>query len=657
MGKGRSKNKAQRSSSSLPKGIPHKRSRGGVGGGTLLVNPFETARNTNSALRVKHPVHNKTLPGSTIRGQNNIKVVQSLQSQSSLAKSIARRKQHLSYQLSNEGKANVFIDRRIGEAAQQQQQQQQAGAQHHHHLQQHRGEDVMLKRIVQERVRRSKKRDKFHLTDGDDDDDNDDANYNNDNGLLLTHRGQTIDEHYTGAPMDHHDVLLSDDDMEDLDKVDTMLHFGGGKFDSENRLERGAYNNNYGNGGSSTGLGDGAGGELGRVYRSRREELEDRIQMKKMLKAEKLKRKENQAETFETMDESFAELAQLLNFRDKEQERVQRSNDRRNGQLSKDDMEMDDWDKEMKEYLFTTKKAKATDRTKTPEELAKEQADKLHALESKRLARMAGDFLSEDEFSDISDDDGEGGSGRRRKRREREKKDDNGKKKSQKKKKKSNHFNPEELGDSDENDEDEEDEGNTNKQKREVRFTPDGLVYVDKQGNVLGKVGEEVEEQEQVDNNYDETDSDGEEGSKDDSNEEDEEESSDEGMDGRHNLGDTDDEASATDDDASSGSDSESTQNQDSIELREGMAIQGNYHANEQFENWFNGTITSVRKEKNGQVVYDVTYDDGDFEEGMVAENVRPLTKSAEEKKNDKMKRTEAEIEKQKKQKAKLRAK
>jgi hypothetical protein len=223
--------------------------------------------------------------------------------------------------------------------------------------------------------------------------------------------------------------------------------------------------------------------------------------------------------------------------------------------------------------------------------------------------------------------------------------------------KKSNHFNPEELGDSDDNDEDEEDEGNTNKKKREVRFTPDGLMYVDKQGNVLGKVGEEVEEQEQVDNNYDETDSDKEDGPKDDSDEEDEEDSSDEGMDGRHNLGDTDDEASATDDDASSGSDSESTPNQDSIELREGMAIQGNYHANEQFDNWFNGAITSVRKEKNGQVVYDVTYDDGDFEEGMAAENVRPLTKSAEEKKSDKMKRTEAEIAKQKKQKAKLRAK
>jgi hypothetical protein len=64
-----------------------------------------------------------------------------------------------------------------------------------------------------------------------------------------------------------------------------------------------------------------------------------------------------------------------------------------------------------------------------------------------------------------------------------------------------------------------------------------------------------------------------------------------------------------------------------------------------------------VRKEENGQVLYDVTYDDGDFEEGMVAENIRSLSKSMEEKERDEKKKTEVEIAKQKKQKAKLRAK
>ena len=53
-------------------------------------------------------------------------------------------------------------------------------------------------------------------------------------------------------------------------------------------------------------------------------------------------------ETIETMDESFGELAKLLQFRDKEQERIERSQKKKTGAFSAEDMEMDDWDKEMK---------------------------------------------------------------------------------------------------------------------------------------------------------------------------------------------------------------------------------------------------------------------------------------------------------------------
>jgi hypothetical protein len=48
------------------------------------------------------------------------------------------------------------------------------------------------------------------------------------------------------------------------------------------------------------------------------------------------------------MDESFAELSRLLNFRDKEQERVQKREARIKGELSQEEKEMDDWEKEMK---------------------------------------------------------------------------------------------------------------------------------------------------------------------------------------------------------------------------------------------------------------------------------------------------------------------
>ena len=69
-------------------------------------------------------------------------------------------------------------------------------------------------------------------------------------------QGKAIDESYTGKPVDHRDIVLSDDDDDDLDKVDTMLHFGGGKFDKANAKERGAYG-----AGSDPEEEDGEGGE------------------------------------------------------------------------------------------------------------------------------------------------------------------------------------------------------------------------------------------------------------------------------------------------------------------------------------------------------------------------------------------------------------
>jgi nucleolar protein 14 len=349
-------------------------------------------------------------------------------------------------------------------------------------------------------------------------------------------------------------------------------------------------------------------------------------------------------ETFETMDESFGELAKLLQFRDKEQERVERTEKKKRGELSADDVEMDAWDKEMKvclffvtcavrrvdvnlqfltattldqqEYLFE-RKVKATDRTKTPEEIAKEEADRLHELETRRLARMNGDF-DEDDLSDISDDEMAGRRGKR------------GKKDKKKKNKSDRGLNPEELSDSD----DEE-----NGDSREVRFTAAGLVYLNKDGEVVGKVGEE---QGSADEDEEESDEDSQ-GS--------DEESS------RDDLGDSEDEASAA-----AGSDESEDEVDDSApaRLKKGTKVQGNYHASEQYggkENWYSGVITAVRKDSDGNKVYDVTYDDGDFEENMIEANVRPLPKTEEELENDKAKVSEAAMAKRKKQKAKMRAK
>ena len=99
--------------------------------------------------------------------------------------------------------------------------------------------------------------------------------------VSTTYQGKTIDESYKPSSTD----FLSDSDDEDLDKLDTQLHFGGGKFDSQNAKESGAY-----------GPSGGGAGDLGTAYRSKREELEDRIKRKKMEKAEKMKRKEDMGE-------------------------------------------------------------------------------------------------------------------------------------------------------------------------------------------------------------------------------------------------------------------------------------------------------------------------------------------------------------------------
>jgi len=515
--------------------------------------------------------------------------------------------------LQKEGKANEFIDRRIGEAGAS----RGLGWDDEEGRKKQR-EDAMLKRIVQERLRRSKRAGKFSLEEGEDDDD---VGFGG-----LTHKGKVIDESYTGKPQDETDIHLSDDEDDDLDKVDTMLHFGGGQFDKANKKEMGAYGAYGGNDGN----------DIGEVYRTRREELEDRIRRKKMEKAEKMKRKEDQVETFETMDESFAELAQLLKFRDKEQERNEKHQAKKEGNLSVEDKEMDAWDKEMKGYLFE-RKVKATDRTKTPEEIAKEEAERLHQLETKRLARMNGDF-EDDDLSDISDVENADGK-TKRKRRSSGKKDNH-----EKKKKRGGLSNPDEL------DSDDEQVGKKDEAKHEVRFTADGLVYVDKDGNVVGKVGDETKNDDQL-SSSEEEDSD------DNSGEDEDDRSENVDSEADHDLGGSDDEASAAD---SNEKESENEfEDKVAVEFTKGMKVQGNYRANEQYggkEHWYNGDVTNVRKDSKGKKIYDITYEDGDFEEGVIEENVRPIPKSKEQKEKERNEITEASMAKKKKEKAKERA-
>ncbi len=330
---------------------------------------------------------------------------------------------------------------------------------------------------------------------------------------------------------------------------------------------------------------------------------------------------------FEELDENFKELSALLNFRDKEKDRRDHFQAKREGTLSEADQEMEDWNKEMKSYMFE-RKVKATDRTKTPDEIAKEEAERLHELETRRLARMNGDF-DEDDLSDISDDEDD--------KKSKKKKFGNISSKGKAAKRARN---PDEL-DSDDEESDE----------LEARFTADGLVYVDREGNVVKKAGEDESDIEEQDLNNGL----GRKAPKDDDDDDEtpEDSSDDEDSD---DLGDSDDDASVESGDGlSSGEESDI----EGTVLDIGTKVKGKYLADQQFEGkskWYAGAIQSITNDEKGNILYDILYDDGDVEQGVKPENVRRRKKSADEKKAEDEKQQKIVEISSKRQKAKQKA-
>jgi len=385
---GKRNHKAKRTLSSMPKGLVRKNNGGGGGDPG---NPFEmTAR----FKRPKHLVHNRPVskPKSTKHA----------------LESLQRRQNTLRSNIKDSKKSNSFVDRRIGQYDAEMSQ-----------------DDKMLARLVKERTRQSHRSTKFRLDDDDDDDGNADS--------LLTHKGKKMDPNKSEA-------MYSDDEDEhggNLEAVDTELHFGGSGMSS-----MGA-SNPYGAYGNSTPTGT----DLSQLYgQTRKTELDDLIARRKAMKAEKMEAKETQLDTFEKMDETFGEISTLLKYRKNEKRPLIPP------KPTKEDLEMNEWNAELRTMMSTPKK-RATDRTKTPEEIAKDESEKLHELETRRLARMNGDF-EEDDLDDISL---------------------SGTKNTKKKKKpKRQHRNPDELSDSDE-DEDQNQEG------VEVKFTADGKKISEKE--------------------------------------------------------------------------------------------------------------------------------------------------------------------------------
>jgi nucleolar protein 14 len=467
-------------------------------------NPFEGKANK----RLKHEVLNRSVSGSR-RNASSI----------TLAKAFQMRQQRASDILSlgtakmgNNGTSGTsFKDHRIGAA----------GISSQQYLSK---DEAMLRRLVKERVLRSKRASKFDFT-------NDNNTDDPQQQLVLTHRGQTIDESYFDTTNE-----ASDDEDEfyeaTLSRADTELHFGGPASSTTKRSN----NNNKSINPYGPATAAAADVTMADIHRSRKSELEEIIARSKLLKAEKARQKDEQVNTFETMDEHFSELAKLLawNHHQKKDELLHSSNkissigndseilllqqqqpiiddghrrEERTEHIYDESKEMDEWNKQVKEFLFT-RKVMATDRTKTPEEIATEEAERLQKLERRRLARMNGDFDADDDLSDIDitsseeedddhDDDKHGGGSKIVKIASQRGKSSNRKKTKTTKIKQGIQRNPDELDD---------DVNDDPKKSLQARFTADGLIYIDKDGKVITEKGsvlqnlDDILEEEEEDN-------------------------------------------------------------------------------------------------------------------------------------------------------------
>lgn len=183
------------------------------------------------------------------------------------------------------------------------------------------------------------------------------------------------------------------------------------------------------------------------------------------------------------------------------------------------------------------------------------------------------------------------------------------------KKKKTQSDNAELLDNSDDDSDDDDD-----KNELKAKFTADGLVYVNKKGEIVKKLGQDEE-----DDNEDTNEN------------------------GNASNDSSDDESKSVSDEIS---------NNHGL-LKVGARVQGNYRVTEQFQekgHWYNGVISKVNVAANGSITYNVDYDDGDFEEDMEPEHVRPVPKTVDELQAEDKKEGEEVALKRKRQKAKDKA-
>ena len=253
----------------------------------------------------------------------------------------ALRKQTLMVEYAQQGKANSFVDRRFGEDDEAMP-----------------AEDAMLMRYQKEKARRLRKsRQDFSVEEPEE----------------LTHMGMALGDERAGfAPSDSDDG--SDSEGERLERQLDKQNFGG--------FER-----------RSAAAGS-EGGDGGEAVKSKKEVMEEIIAKSKKHKAERKQQKEEKDNLVEALDEEFKDIAGLLQTKDMPV-------DPDEPQKEKTAQE-EQWDIDAKDYNVTKNllvdelRARASDRLKSEEELAKEERERLERLEAARLKRMAGEDVEEE---------------------------------------------------------------------------------------------------------------------------------------------------------------------------------------------------------------------------------------------------------------------
>ncbi|XP_008294954.1 nucleolar protein 14 [Stegastes partitus] len=257
----------------------------------------------------------------------------------SRSKAITKRKETLLKEYKQKNKSNKLIDRRFGEYDTKM-----------------APEDKILQRFAMERQRTHEKKDMYNLNEEEE----------------LTHYGQSLAEIEK-----FNDAVNSDDESEEkglLSAELTASHFGGGggllrkKTSGDQQEEEGSQR-----------------------AKSRQELIEELIQKSKQEKRERQVQKEEAQELTEKLDQEWKSIQALMVKKTPKAERVDTPEEK---------PKLEEYDMMVRELGFEMK-AQPSEKMKTPEELAREEREKLQKLEADRLRRMMGDEVGDSTQSQI----------------------------------------------------------------------------------------------------------------------------------------------------------------------------------------------------------------------------------------------------------------